>query len=127
MARTIETTIFLTSRFSMEDIHMKIIDRFLFVEAEQKYGIKGINFTTWKFKACRKLPNNIDTSLIRAIFSTNVIRVTTDPDYNLLPSETELSIDKRQARKKKAEKPTSTDDPKNYERFLEALKSIGML
>lgn len=40
--------------FDTNDFHAKVIEDFLFIEAEVKHGTKGVNYTTFKFKTCRK-------------------------------------------------------------------------
>ena len=109
--------------FFPEDVKIRILDHFLFIEAERKTGVKGVNLTSHKFKSCIKLRKNVGASKVRAFYHRNMLRITTK-DVNLT-REIELTVDKRQARKP----PPAPEPPKfdrktqeNYERFVQALK-----
>jgi Hsp20/alpha crystallin family len=124
----VSTAVDLAPAFIAADIRIKILDQFLFIEAERKSGIKGVNYTTWKFKVCRKLPKTIDPQSLRAFVSNGTIKISTNPFYTLTPEEMEIEIDKRQARRRKANvKLAPSAQPRIYERFLDALKFTGIV
>lgn len=127
MARTIDTSLHLFSHYFPAEVKIRVLDEFLFIEAETKEGIKGVNFTTHKFKSCRKLRKNIDIDKLKAFYSPNSIRITSTGTRSY--DEMEIIIDKRQARRMK-QAPYPKFDPKKqetYEKFVHALKEIGMI
>jgi len=112
--------------YKTSEIKIRIIEKFIFIEAESSCGVNGGNFSTYKYKTCYKLDKTIDITTIKAYHSFNIVRISNAADAQ--NDETELCIDKRQAYIKPPEpwKP-HFDEQANYERFLVALKSIGML
>jgi len=127
MTRNLTTSLELTSYYIDHEIKIRILDRFLFVEAETKSGLKGVNYSTHKFKSCRKIRQNIDIDKLKAFYRENTIRFAMLD--NMSDDEIELVIDKRRAWKPKPA-PVPKFDPKkqqNYERFMAALKEIGMI
>jgi len=127
MTRNLTTSLALTSYYFPNEIKIRILDRFLFVEAETKNGLKGVNYSTHKFKSCRKLQHNIDIDSLKAFYQDNTIRFATLDDK--LEDEIEIVIDKRRAWKPKPAQPPKFDpkNQENYERFMAALKQIGMI
>lgn len=127
MTRNLTTSLDLTSYYFHDEIKIRILDRFLFVEAETKSGLKGVNYSTQRFKSCRKLRQNIDIDKLKAFYKDNTLRFAMLD--NKLEDETEIVIDKRRAWKPKPA-PVPKFDPKkqeNYQRFMAALKEIGMI
>jgi len=49
MNRKFSTLIVLSCTFDFSEIKIRIVDRFLFDEAERRYGLKGVNYTTTKY------------------------------------------------------------------------------
>jgi len=127
MTRQLSTSLDLASFYCHEDIKIRILDRFLFMEAETKTGLKGVNYSTHKFKSCRKLRQNIEIDRLRAFYRENSVRFTMLDDKQV--DEIEIVIDKRRAWKPKPA-PVPKFDPKkqqNYERYLAALRETGMI
>jgi len=127
MTRNLTTSLELTSYYFADEIKIRILDRFLFVEAETKSGLKGVNYSTHKFKSCRKLRPNTQIDKLKAFYRDNTIRFTLLD--NKLEEETEILIEKLRAWKPKPT-PLPKFDPKkqeNYQRFMAALKEIGMI
>ncbi len=126
MSRSLDTSFFLPSEiFSPEHVKIRILGHFLIVEAEMSYGMKGVNLTKHNFKSCLKLRKNVDVPKIRAFLNDSVLRVTTFSDIR---HQNELLIDKRQAYVDRRPAPKfPSEHPGNYERFVEALKAVGMI
>ena len=126
MERHIDTSLDLCSYYFAEDLKIRILDNFLIVEAERKRGIKGVNLTVHKFKTCIKMRKNVDIDKIKAFFVHNMLRITTTGAE--WANETEIIIDKRQARKPKHAPPKfDRKKQENYDRFMIALREIGMI
>jgi len=105
------TSLDLASFYCHDDIKIRILDRFLFMEAETKTGVKGANYSTHKFKSCRKLRHDIDTDRLKAFYRENTIRFTTLDDKQ--EEEIEIVIDKRRAWKPKPAPPPKFYPKKN--------------
>jgi hypothetical protein len=60
MATTFQTSFCLSEYYFPRDIQIRIVHKFLIVEACRIEGIKGINYSKYKFKTCKKLPQNLD-------------------------------------------------------------------
>jgi len=122
-----DTTIDLFPYFNLGDVKIYIIDRFLFVEIEQKIGLKGHNFTTFKYKHCRRLLRSVDIVRLKAFQDGKLVRFTVNDGKQA--DEIELTIDKARAWKKQPEKPAKfyVTIQEKYERFIIALKEINML
>jgi len=104
-----------------------MLDQFLFIEAEQKRGLKGVNFTTHNYKSCRKLRKTMDIENLKAFYDSHFVRFTIND--NKQSDETELVIDKRRVRRPTHVPVPAFDKKKqeNYERFISALKEIHMI
>lgn len=91
----IEASVCLHSTFLPEDISVRIVHRFLFIEARKKEGVKGVNLATFTFKKCIKLSKNTDLDEIMAYYCQNMVRIGTSEK-----TETEIiiPIDKSLAR-----------------------------
>lgn len=127
MSRQFATSVELTSYYDVEHVKIYIIDRFLFVEAEKKQGLKGVNYTTHRYKHCRRLRRSLEIDKLKAFYADNYLRFTINQDKK--PHETELPIDKRKAWKPKPPPPPVVDKSLegNYDRFMFALREIGMI
>jgi len=128
MNRKFSTSNVLSHTFEYKEIKIRIVDRFLFVEADQRYGLKGVNYFTKKYKHCIRLRRSIGIDKLKAFYDGKILRVTVNEDQ--IEDENELLIDKRLAMKKKKAPIVPVVDRMlegNYERFMVALKEIGMI
>jgi len=127
MSRQFTTSVDLSSCYDVEHVKIYIIDRFLFVEAEKKHGLKGVNYTTHRYKNCRRLRRSLEIDNLKAFYIDNNLRFTIKNDKQ--PHETELPIDKRKAWKPKPPAAPVVDKSLegNYDRFMLALRQIGMI
>lgn len=122
-----ETTISLPCTFAIEEINIKIVHIFLIIEAVKWDGVKGLTFSKLQFKLCKKLHRRVDTMKIRAYIDKNFIRLSSE--NNKLPTETELTIDKRSAKRRERPPPPPTEaeireGQENVNRFLQALREL---
>ena len=124
MAGTVDTSICLAGYYFPEDIKIKVIHRYFFIEACHVEGVKGVNYTKHKFKTCRKLPQNIDVSNLKAFYSKSFIRITFS-QQNV--DEIELVIDKTAAKIRQKPKPVEHENGNNFNNFMKALKDIHMI
>jgi len=58
----------LSNTFEIKDIKIRIVDRFLFVEAERSFGEKGNNLSKWKYKHCIHLRKSVDIDKLKAFY-----------------------------------------------------------
>jgi len=127
MTRQFSTSVDLCSCYDENEVKIRILDQFLFIEAEQKRGLKGVNFTSSNYKSCRRLRKTVDIENLKAFYDGHFVRFTIND--NKQSDETELVIDKRRARRPKPAPAPVYDRKKqeNYERFMAALKEIHMI
>lgn len=121
MAKPDEFNISFSIYITTEQIKVRIIDKFLFVEATSTEGKKGVDFTKMTFKTCKKLSPATDTQRIRAFYDGETIKIGVKRYRGI-----EILIDKRQARRPAKKKPFFT--PKNntnYNDFVKAMHVMG--
>ena len=125
MSDKMQPPINLQGNFLAENIQIKIIHRFLIIEACRIDGVKGVNYSKYRFKTCLKLRNHTDMISLKAFYSGNMVRFGVD---KITEDEVEISIDKRMARKKKPIKQISEmTGSVNIDQFLQALRAVDMI
>jgi hypothetical protein len=107
-----------------ESVTVKIIDKFLFIEALEFHGIKGIDCTKRFFKTCKKVDYANPTTL-KAYYKRGKIRLNCESVKKR--GETEITINVTNAKSKSAETFIEFKSRVTFEEFRESLKLMGMI
>jgi hypothetical protein len=115
----------LSTKFTPSEITIKIIDKFLFIEAVKTHGVKGKNFVKHSFKTCIELPPNSNVKDLRAFYNQPYIRVGIG---ELIDGEVILPIDKLLSTNSSIKPQTYLKYRRNTpEEFEGALRLAGMI
>lgn len=117
-------SLFLSAKFDPTEISIKIIDKFLFIEACHTLGIKGKNLQKFLFKTCIELPLITDINHLNVFYSgDNCLRISVGA-ANF--DEVCLPIDKSQARKVYPQTELAFYKRNTMEEIAEAFRLVGM-
>lgn len=112
--------------FKAESVSVKIVDKFLFIEASESNGVKGVDCTKRFFKTCKKVDLTVPPEALKAFYRNGKIRIVDNPERKRGETQIVINIINAKPHAKKFE-PITRKDCVTYDELMDGLRQMGMI